>query len=309
MSLLARVLGNGPSGFGYGSTAEDVTEGLSLDGKTMLVTGCNSGLGLETMRVLAKRGARVIAAARTEAKAQDATAGLPGTFVPVACELSDPASVKACVDTVSKLEWKLDAIICNAGIMMLPTLQTAHGYELQFFTNHIGHFILVTGLLDRLTENGRVVMLSSEGHKRAPKAGIEIDNLDGKRGYGGLKMYGQSKLANVLFAKELSRRFAGTKRTANAVHPGVIATNLARHLNPVMLAAMWLAKPLALKTVEQGAATQVYAATHPSLQDVTGEYFASSNIAMPREDANNPELARKLWDASEKIAAEVTSKS
>jgi WW domain-containing oxidoreductase len=307
MSLLAVVLRNGSSGFGYGSTAEDVTEGLSLDGKTMLVTGCNSGLGLETMRVLAKRGARVIGTARTEAKAKEATEGLQGTFVPVACDLSDSASVKACVATVAALEWRLDAIICNAGIMMLPKLQTAHGYELQLFTNHIGHFILVTGLLDRLTEDGRVVMLSSEGHKQAPKAGVELDNLNGQRDYGDLKMYGQSKLANLLFAKELSRRFAGTKRTANAVHPGVIATNLGRHLGPVMRAALWLAGPLVLKSVEQGAATQVYAATHPSLRDVTGEYLASSNVATPREDANDPELARKLWDASEKIAAEVTA--
>lgn len=309
MSLLAKVLGNGPSGFGYGSTAEDVTEGLSLHGKTMLVTGCNSGLGLETMRVLAKRGARVIGAARTEAKAREATEGLQGTFVPVACELSDPTSVKACVAKVASLEWKLDAILCNAGIMMLPTLQTAHGYELQFFTNHIGHFILVTGLLDRLTDDGRVVMLSSEGHKQAPKAGIELDNLNGQRDYGGLKMYGQSKLANLLFAKELSRRFAGTKRTANAVHPGVIATNLGRHLGPLAIAAFRVARPLVLKTVEQGAATQVYAATHPSLRDVTGQYLASSNVATPRRDANDPDLARKLWEASEKIAAEVTAKS
>jgi NAD(P)-dependent dehydrogenase (short-subunit alcohol dehydrogenase family) len=307
MSLLAMVLGKGPSGFGYGSTAEDVTEGLSLDGKTILVTGCNSGLGLETVRVLAKRGARVIGAARTEAKAKEATEGLKGSFVPVACELSDPASVKACVATVSALEWKLDAIICNAGIMMLPKLQTAHGYELQFFTNHIGHFILVTGLLDRLTDDGRVVMLSSEGHKQAPKVGIELDNLNGQRGYGGLRMYGQSKLANLLFAKELSRRFDGTKRTANAVHPGVIATNLGRHLNPLATAALWVARPLVLKTVEQGAATQVYAATHPSLHDVTGQYLASSNLATPRPDADDPVLARKLWDASEKIAAEVTA--
>lgn len=305
MSLLAKVLGKGPSGFGYGSTAEEVTEGLSLDGQTILVTGCNSGLGLETMRVLAKRGARVIGAARTEAKAKEAADGIGVPVVPVACELSDPASIEACVAKVSALEWKLDAIICNAGIMMLPDLESAHGYEKQFFTNHIGHFILVTGLLDRLTDSGRVVMLTSEGHKMAPKAGIELDNLDGKRGYGDLKMYGQSKLANLLFAKELARRFAGTQRTANAVHPGVIDTNLTRHLSSWKQSAMRLAKPLALKSVEEGAATQVYVATHPSLRGVSGEYFASSNIAKPRKDADDPDLARRLWEASEKIAAEV----
>lgn len=307
MSLLSKVLPKGPSGFAYGSTAEDVTEGISLAGKTMLVTGCNSGLGFETMRVLAKRGARVIGTARTEAKAKEAADKVPGLVVPVACELSDPVSVTACVKTVAALEHKLDAIICNAGIMMLPKLETSHGYELQFFTNHMGHFILVTGLLDRLTDEGRVVMLSSEGHKQAPKAGVELDNLDGKRGYGDLKMYGQSKMANVLFAKELARRFHGTKRTANAVHPGVIQTNLGRHLNPLMRGVMAIAAPLVMKSVEEGAATQVYVATNPSLRDVSGRYFASSNIAKERPDANDPELARRLWEASEKIAAEVTA--
>jgi len=305
MSLLAKILGNGKSGFGYGSTAEEVTEGLSLAGKTILVTGCNSGLGFETMRVLAMRGARVIGAARTEAKAKEAAGKVSGIVVPVACELSEPASVRACVATVSALDWKLDAIICNAGIMMLPKLEIAHGYELQFFTNHMGHFILVTGLLDRLTDDGRVVMLSSEGHKMAPKGGIELDNLDGHRGYGDMKMYGQAKLANLLFAKELARRFAGTKRTANAVHPGVIETNLGRHIGPVQRAALSLAVPLLLKSIPQGAATQVYVATNPALRDVSGEYFASSNIATTSKYASDPELAKKLWAASEKIAAEV----
>jgi WW domain-containing oxidoreductase len=305
MSLLAKMLPMGPSGFGYGSTAEEVSEGLSLEGKTMLVTGCNSGLGFETMRVLTKRGARVIGAARTEAKAKEAGDKVSGLVVPVACELSDPASVTACVKKVSALEWKLDAIICNAGIMMLPKLETSHGYELQFFTNHIGHFILVTGLLDRLAEDGRVVMLSSEGHKMAPKAGVELDNLDGKRGYGDLKMYGQSKMANVLFAKELARRFKGTQRTANAVHPGVIQTNLGRHLNAFARALSSIADPLVMKSIEQGAATQVYAATNPALRDVSGEYLASSNVAKARKDADDAVLARRLWEASEKIAAEV----
>jgi NAD(P)-dependent dehydrogenase (short-subunit alcohol dehydrogenase family) len=307
MSILSHVLPKGPSGFGYGSTAEQVTAGLSLAGKTMLVTGCNSGLGFETMRVLALRGARVIGTARTEAKAREAADKVQGTVVPVACELSDPASVAACVKTVSALEYKLDAIIANAGIMMLPKCETAHGYELQFFTNHVGHFLLVTGLLDRLTDDGRVVMLSSEGHKAAPKAGIEFDNLDGRRGYGDLKMYGQSKMANVLFAKELARRFEGTRRTANAVHPGVINTNLGRHLNPIVRVVSEGVGPLLMKSIEEGAATQVYVATNPALRGVSGKYFASCNVTKSRADADDPQLARKLWEVSERIAAEVTA--
>jgi NAD(P)-dependent dehydrogenase (short-subunit alcohol dehydrogenase family) len=305
MALLDLFLSNGPSGFGYGSTAEQVTEGLSLAGRTMLITGCNSGLGLEAMRVLALRGARVVGAARTVEKARAAGDSVPGDTVPVACELSDPASVRACVAEVKRQGIRLDAIVCNAGIMALPRLEKVHGYEKQFFTNHLGHFLLVTGLLEQLTEAGRVVMVSSDGHNFAPREGIQLDNLDGAKGYGDVRAYGQSKLANILFAKELARRFAGTKKTANAVHPGTIATNLARSIHPV---AEWLftkVGPLVLKSVPQGAATEVFVATHPALEAVTGEYFADCNVGKPRRDANDAELAKKLWETSERIAAEV----
>jgi WW domain-containing oxidoreductase len=305
MSIYELFTSKGPSGFGYGSTAEQVTEGLSLEGKSMLVTGCNAGLGQEAVRVLALRGARVVGTARTREKAKAACDGVQGKTVPIACELSDPRSVRACVEEVKQQGIKLDAIICNAGIMALPKLEKAFGYELQFFTNHIGHFLLVTGLLDQLTEDGRVVMLSSAAHRQAPKEGIEFDNLDGSKGYQDFRNYGQSKLANILFAKELARRFAGTKRTANAVHPGVIKTSLGRHMNPVLAAALAVAGPLALKSIPQGAATEVYVATNPALTGVSGEYFADSNVAKARPDASDPALARKLWEVSEKIVAEL----
>jgi WW domain-containing oxidoreductase len=305
MSIYELFTSKGPSGFGYGSTAEQVTEGLSLEGKTMLVTGCNSGLGQEAMRVLALRGARVVGTARTVEKAKAACDAVKGQTVPLACELSDPQSVRACVEAVKSQGIKLDAIICNAGIMALPKLAKAHGYELQFFTNHIGHFILVTGLLEQLTEAGRVVMLSSDAHTQAPKGGIEFDNLDGSKSYSDFRAYGQSKIANILFAKELARRFAGTKKTANSVHPGVIATNLARHVNPVIAFVLAVAEPLAMKSVPQGAATEVYVATSPALADVSGEYFANSNVAKSRSDASDAALAKKLWEVSEKIVAEL----
>lgn len=306
MSLVALLKKKGPSGFGYGSTAEEVTAGLDLSGKNILITGCNSGLGKETLRVLAKRGARVIGTARTVEKAREACADVGATkSLALACELSDPASVRACVEAVKQDGAKLDAIICNAGIMALPRLHQFHGYEAQFFTNHIGHFILVTGLLDRLADDGRVVMLSSGAHFNAPKSGIEFDNLSGERDYGAWKTYGQAKLANLLFAKELARRFAGTKKTANAVHPGVIKTNLGRHMNPIANAVFGLAGPIALKSVPQGAATQCYVAVHPAAAGVSGEYWKDSNVGRARRDASDPELARKLWEVSEEIAAKV----
>jgi len=303
VSLYQYFQPNGPSGFGYGSTAEQVTEGLTLAGKTVLITGCNSGLGLEAMRVLVLRGAKVLGAARTLDKAREACAALGAAAVPLACELTDPASVRACVAEVKRTGLKLDAVICNAGIMALPKLETAHGIEMQLFTNHVGHFVLVTGLLDQLAGDGRVVVLSSGAHQMAPKEGIQFDNLSGQKGYRPWTAYGQSKLANVLFAKELARRFAGTRRTANAVHPGVVQTNLGRHMNPIATAVFGLVGSLVLKSIAQGAATEVYAAVHPAVAGVSGAYFADCNVAKPRADAEDPALARKLWEVSEKIVA------
>ena len=224
MSLLALIKPKGPSGFGYGSTAEDVTAGLSLNGKTYLLTGCNSGLGLETLRVLALRGAHVISAARTLEKAQAACASIKGLTTPVACELAEPASVRACVATVKRLNIPIDGIICNAGIMALPKLNRAYGYELQFFTNHIGHFILVTGLIDALAADARVTVLSSRAHESAPKGGIEFDNLSGEKGYSAWRAYGQSKFANLLFAKELARRSAARLGPPTPCTPALFST-------------------------------------------------------------------------------------
>lgn len=307
MSLSSLLKPKGANGFGAGTTAEGVTAGLSLEGKNVFITGCNSGIGKETARVLAMRGARILGTARTHAKAAEALAFIGATKSRgFACELADPASLRACVAAVHSDGAKLDAIICNAGIMALPTLQQAFGVELQLFTNHIGHFILVTGLLEKLADDGRVVMLSSSAHRRAPAVGIELDNLSGARNYAPWTAYGQSKLANLLFAKELARRFAQTgetKRTANAVHPGVIATNLTRHMNPVARGVWSAAAPLLLKNEQQGAATTCYVAVHPQVASTSGEYFADCNVAPHRKIADDVELATKLWTASEEIVA------
>lgn len=311
MLLSALFNCTGPTGFGAGSTAEEVTEGLDLRGKNILVTGCNSGLGYETMRVLTMRGARVLGCARSEEKAREACDSVQGQAEPFVCELSEPQSVQACVEAVKNFGQPIDAIICNAGIMAMPELNQAYGYEMQFFTNHIGHFTLVTGLLDQLTNDGRVVMVSSYGHKVAPREGIQFDNLTGENGYGAWPAYGQSKLANLLFAKELARRFESddTNRVANAIHPGVIDTNLGRHMNALMRAGMALGGKLFFKTTEEGAATQTYVAVHPGAAELNGEYFADCNIANTSRPAKDVELAKRLWDESEAIVEEVTARA
>jgi NAD(P)-dependent dehydrogenase (short-subunit alcohol dehydrogenase family) len=303
MPLIAALKGKGPNGLGYASTAEEATAGCDLSGRTMLVTGCNSGLGFETIRALALRGARVIATARTLEKAQAACARLKGDFVPLACELSEPESVRAAVAVIANDAAPLDAIVCNAGVMAIPTPQQKFGWELHLFTNHIGHFILVTGLLDRLAPAGRVVVTASRAHRRAPAAGIEFDNLSGERGYAPMKAYGISKLANILFSRELARRLGGNGQTSNALHPGVIATNITRTIPSVAQLAMRALAPIMLKTIPQGAATQCYLAASPAVAQVTGGYFSDCNPEETTAAGRDMAMAARLWQQSEALVA------
>lgn len=307
MSLVTKLKGTGPSGFGASSTADEVTAGLDLHGKTYLITGCAGGLGKETMRALASRGARIVATARTAERARQATADLGLTdAVALACQLADATSVRECVAEVKRQGLSLDGIICNAGVMALRERQVVHGCELQLFTNHVGHFILVTGLLENLTDKGRVVVLSSAAHMRTYRGGIDFSDLSASRSYGPWKAYGQSKLANILFANELSRRFDGTGRTANSLHPGVIGdTDLWKHLPPIANTFMRRITPAFLKTQQQGAATSCYVATHPSLERVSGRYFADCNVAQPSAYARDATLAQQLWDRTEQLVASI----
>lgn len=304
MSLLSLIKGRrGESGHGFASTAEEVTEGVDLSGKTILITGVNSGLGQESARVLAARGAHIVGAARTSEKATTGCGAIDGESTPVECELSEPASVRACVETLKQSGRQIDVLLCNAGIMALPELERKQGFELQFFTNHVGHFILVTGLLDSLTDDGRVVMLSSGAHTMPYKEGIQFDNLSGEAGYSGWRAYGQSKLANLLFARELARRFEGSNKTANALHPGVIATNLSRHMNKAFQILFAPVGLLGQKSLGQGAATQCYVAAHPDAGRISGEYFADCNVAASSEHGKDMGMAKRLWDVSEEIVA------
>jgi WW domain-containing oxidoreductase len=287
------------------STAEEVTSGIDMSGKTVLITGCNSGLGFETMRVLASRGAHILAAARSREKARLAAEKTGGEVTPVACELSDFDSVVACADEIEALNCPIDVLICNAGIIGLPELQQKYGLELQFVTNHLGHFLLVNRLLNRVRQApaGRVVMVSSLGHYMSVAGGIDFDNLSGEKRYVPFTFYGQSKLANLLMSNELARRLEGSRATSNAIHPGIIMTPLVRNIGKVRATLAGLLSWPVSRSVERGAATQCYVAASPALEGVSGKYFADCNPARMSAHAQNPEMAARLWSVSEELTA------
>ena len=301
MGLFSSIQRPGPSGYGASTTAEQVTVDLDLSEKTYLVTGCNAGLGMETVRVLALRGARVLALARTLEKATEVSVRMPGNVVPMCCELSEPFSIRAAVQEVKTLNIELDAVIANAGIMALPKPERKNGYELQFFTNHVGHFYLVTELLDQLAANGRVVMVSSAAHEMTYREGVQFDNLSGENGYSPWKAYGQSKLCNLLFARHLATCLPLPGQTANAIHPGVIATSLMRNMNPFVTVAGRLVSPIFMKTIAQGASTQTHVAAHPSLSGVSGKYFANCNEKRSSRYGRDADLASALWEKTQEI--------
>lgn len=289
--------------FGKTSTAEEVTAGIDLSGKVALVTGVNSGIGTETLHWLATRGATVIATARTSAKAAATCRAVQGKAIPLACELESHESIRACAAEVEKLNKPLDICIANAGIMAVPKLEQVNGIERQFATNHLGHFLLVNllrGAIDA-APRARVVIVSSDAHRMAPTEGIEFDNLSGERGYGAWRAYGQSKLANILFAKALARRLP-SGRLANALHPGVISTNLNRHMNPLISGLIGLLSRPFSKTVPQGAATSCYVAVRPEVSGITGQYFDNCAVVEPSRPARDEALSERLWEVSERLA-------
>ena len=291
------------SSFGAETTADEVLAGLNLSGKTALITGVNSGIGYESMRSLAAHGAHVIGAARTSEKARDACRSVEGKTTPVVCELTDFNSVVGCAEQVQALDVPIDILMCNAGIMALPELEQVYGLEKQFVVNHLGHYLLTRRLLPQVAgaPAGRIVMVSSAGYKRAPKAGIEFDNLSGERDYKPFTAYGQTKLANALFAFELARRYADSNLTANAVHPGLVATNLGRYFMTKPRDPDAPLRP-GIKTAPQGAATQVYVAAHPSLDGVSGYYFEDCNPVEPDgPHMGDMALAARLWEVSEEL--------
>lgn len=297
-------------------TAEEVIAGLDLRGRTMLVTGVSSGLGAESARVLAKAGATVVGAARDLEKARTA---LGGANVELgALDLTSLASVRAFASWFDARHAKLDVLMNNAGIMACPLGRTSDGFELQFGTNHLGHFLLAGLLAPKLVAGtrSRVVSLSSRGHLLA---GVDLDDPNFERtSYDAWQAYGRSKSANVLFAVELDRRLSARGVRVNAVHPGGIMTELGRHLTSEMrsaMAARFASRgPIQFKQVPHGAATQVWAAVSPELEGVGGRYLEDVRIANPSEGENDPfgyaahavdpEIASRLWTLSESLVCQ-----
>jgi WW domain-containing oxidoreductase len=282
---------------GKRTTAEDVLAGVDLVGKTFLITGAAGGIGLAMTRALVTHGAHVVALARSAdaLRASD-------QVTPVACDLADPSSIARAVALVTR---PLDAIIANAGVTGAKTRELVRGVERQFFINHLGHFALVNGLLDRVRDRtGRVVILSSSASiGQAPAEGIRFDDLDGARTYAPFTFYGQSKLANALYAMELARRLTPRGITVNAVHPGAVrGTQLNRGLGRPLQLVLKVAG-LFMKTVDQGAATPLFVAASSYAAGITGAYWVDCHVAAGSKYLADRAIAQRLWSVSESLLA------
>lgn len=296
------------SEFDEDSTAEEVTAGIDLSGKLAVITGCTSGIGFETMRVLAARGAWVVGTSRSLERAREAGSRVVGKTSGLQLDLADPESIVACADEIRSINAPPDILVCNAGYLGgSGERRLVDGVERHFAINHLGHFVFVNRLLGRLymADQGRIVVVASRAsYTRAPQHGIEFDNLDASHDYEDMRAYGHSKLANVLFALQLGKLLRGTRITANSLHPGVINTEIDRHLGRTrQLGFAVLAALGGTKSVEEGAATSCYVATHPSLGATSGRYFEDCNAVtiVGEGHLHNEAMAETLWQVSEDL--------
>ena len=313
--------------FGAESTTDDVLEGVDLSGKRVLVTGASAGLGVETARALASHGAKVVGAARDLAKAEAACqpvreqAANGGGLELVQLDLADLASVRACADSLLADGRPFDVVIANAGVMACPKSETADGFETQFGTNHLGHFVLVNRIASLLGPGGRLVNLASAGHRFSD---VDLDDPNFERtDYNAWMAYGRSKTANVLFAVEFDRRHKGRGVRAAAVHPGGIQTELGRHMTPELMQQMmdFIARSQAAgapdfqwKTIPQGAATSVWTGFVADADAVGGHYCEDCHVAQVVDNpsfrggvqpyAVDAERAKALWAKSEEMVGE-----
>ncbi|KAL2527325.1 NAD(P)-binding Rossmann-fold superfamily protein [Abeliophyllum distichum] len=301
----------GPSGFSHSSTAEEVTRGIDGSGLTAIVTGASSGIGSETARILALRGVNVIMGVRNMAAGKEVKEAIvkeiPAAKVDtMELDLSSLTSVRKFASEFTSSSRPLNLLINNAGVMAPPFKLSKDNIELQFATNHLGHFLLTHLLIETMKKTaremkreGRIVNVSSEAHRFAYREGIRFDRLNDEEGYSRWAAYGQSKLANILHANELARRLKedGAEITANSLHPGTITTNLFRNLGVFEGVASTVGKFL-FKNIPQGASTSCYLALHPQVKGITGEYFWDNNLAKTTSKAADTDLSRKLWDFS-----------
>jgi NAD(P)-dependent dehydrogenase (short-subunit alcohol dehydrogenase family) len=283
------------------TTTDEVLEGIDLTGKVAIVTGASGGLGAETARALASKGARVTIAARDLTRAETTAAAIRESTGNVNVDVGElhldkPDSVRQFAAKYLADHDALNILINNAGIMACPLSRTSEGWEQQFATNHFGHFLLTCLLSPALIEGApaRVVNLSSAGHLRG---GIDFDDIHFEnREYDKFVSYGQSKTANILFSIELDRRLKDRGVRANAVHPGVIMTDLGRHMSQDDIDALMADRPedqpaMVFKEIPAGAATSVWAATAPELEDVGGQYALDCHLI----DPNNTEAGTDMW--------------
>jgi len=291
--------------FGATSTTEDVLSGINLRGKRILVTGVSAGLGVETARALAAHGADVVGAARDLKKADAATAQVRkdatangGSFELIELDLGNLKSVRACADKLLEKGQFLDVVIANAGVMATPFGQTADGFETQFGTNHLGHFVLVNRIAPLIRAGGRLVNLSSAGHRYS---NVDLDDPGFERTpYEPFVAYGRSKTANILFAVEFDKRHRGRGVRAAAVHPGGIQTELGRYADPGRIEALIKQinqqqaaegkPPFQWKTIPQGSATSVWAAVVAPADEVGGQYCENCHVGnvVPAEATISP---------------------
>jgi len=285
-----------------------VSSTARLDGKTVVITGANTGIGKVTAMDLSKRGAKVVMLCRNVEKAEEAAEEIrkatEGEVVVHKLDLASLASVRECAEQLGNSLEKIDILINNAGIMACPEMRTTEGFEMQIGTNHFGHFLLTNLLLPQLKKaapNARIVNVSSLAHTRGQ---MQWDDINWeKTPYNAIQAYGQSKLANILFTKELARKGEGSGVNAYALHPGVINTELGRHLKDTFgpMVLIWkLAMPF-IKTPESGANTTIYCAVDESIADHNGRYYSDCKEKQTAPQAENIEDAKKLWEVSEQL--------
>ena len=279
-----------------------------LDGRVVLITGGNAGIGKETAVALASMGAQVVFTARdatrgTEALAEIRTRSGNGAVDVMPLDLARFASVREFAKRWSDEHDQLDVLVNNAGLILNSRRETDDGNEMTFQVNHLGPFLLTQLLCDQLVagDDARVVNVASDAHSSA-RRGLDFDDLQSRRHYRGFRVYGKTKLANILFTRELARRWDDTGVTANAVHPGFVASSFGRDGDTGWFGALLfpLLKPFALSP-EQGARTQVYVASAPELAGITGGYWVKSAPATPSAAAQDDAAAARLWEVSEEL--------